>query len=153
MAIPMSPLRGSVGIFRGVHTVVARVSPLASYLKRGWGHPRYNDRAALFAGSQRSALMIDANVSLFRWPFRRLAGDDPAELVARLRNKGVSQARAGSYEALMMRDVSGVNARLAGACLQHGPDFLVPFGVVNPREPDWKEDLRRCHELHKMPGI
>jgi predicted TIM-barrel fold metal-dependent hydrolase len=97
--------------------------------------------------------MIDANVSLFRWPFRRLAGDDPAELVARLRKKGVTQAWAGSYEALIMRDVSGVNTRLAAACREHGADFLVPFGVVNPKEPDWKEDLRRCQEVHKMPGI
>src|ERR1700704_1150497 len=97
--------------------------------------------------------MIDTNVNLFRWPFRRVVGDDPAELVARLRKKGVTQAWAGSFEGLLCRDVAGGNARLATACHQDGPNFLVPFGCVNPKLPDWEEDLRRCSENHHMVGI
>ncbi len=97
--------------------------------------------------------MIDVNVSLFRWPFRRMAGDDPADLVARLRKKGVTQAWAGSFEGLFHRDVAAVNARLVAACRQSGPDFLLPFGTVNPRLPDWQRDLADCHERYRMPGI
>ncbi len=95
--------------------------------------------------------MIDTNVNLFRWPYRRLVGDDPETLVARLREKGVTQAWAGSYEALWSRDMAGVNLRLAEACRRTG--LLLPFGCVNPKLPDWKEDLRRCHEVHHMRGI
>lgn len=97
--------------------------------------------------------MIDTNVNLFQWPFRRLIGDDPEDLVMRLRGKGVAQAWVSSYEGLLCRDVAGVNLRLAAACREHGQNFLVPFGCINPKLTDWEEDLRRCHEIHHMVGI
>lgn len=97
--------------------------------------------------------MIDVNVNLFRWPYRRLAGDDPETLEKRLRARGVTQAWASSYEALLCRAMAGVNLRLAEACNRAGANFFLPFGCINPKLPDWMEDLRRCHEVHRMPGI
>ncbi len=98
-------------------------------------------------------MIVDTNISLGLWPFRRVPGDTAAELIARLKRRNVSQAWAGSFEGVFHRDLTSANARLAKACEAAGTGFLVPFGSINPNSPGWHEDLRRCHEVHRMPGI
>ena len=69
-------------------------------------------------------MIVDTNVTLSRWPFRRLAGDETPDLVARLRKRDVTQAWAGSFDGILHKDIAGVNARLAADCRAQAKDFL-----------------------------
>jgi hypothetical protein len=106
-----------------------------------------------FAAPSKPSALIDTNISLSRWPFRRCPLDDTPSLVAKLREHGVTQAWAGTFDALLHKDLTTANARLADECARHGQGLLVPIGAINPTLSDWETDLRRCVELHKMSGI
>jgi uncharacterized protein len=103
--------------------------------------------------SARPVQLVDVNVNLSRWPLRRVRYDDTAGLVTMLRQKGVTQAWAGSFDGLLHKNLGAVNAALADECRRLGRGLLSPFGSINPKAPDWEEDLRRCSEEHQMRGI
>ena len=98
-------------------------------------------------------MIIDVNVNLSRWPFRRLPCDEVPKLLNRLKKCEVAEAWVGSFDGLFHKDIGGVNARLADECDKQQEVRLVPFGSVNPKLPDWTEDLRRLDEDYHMPGI
>ncbi len=111
------------------------------------------DGPATLAGAKQEHGLVDVNVSLGRWPVRRLPWDNPGRLVEKLHSRGVTQAWAGSFEGLLHKDLAAVNARLAEECQKHGRGFLLPFGSVNPKLPRWEKDLETCAETHRMAGV
>jgi predicted TIM-barrel fold metal-dependent hydrolase len=95
--------------------------------------------------------IIDSNISLFQWPFRRLPLDTTPAIISRLKSLGVVQAWAGTFEGLLHRDLRAVNDRLAKECSAYSE--LIPIGSINPAATGWQNDLNRCIEQHQMPGI
>jgi uncharacterized protein len=97
--------------------------------------------------------IVDTNVHLFDWPFRRLKYGRTEALIAKLRKHRITAAWAGSFEAVLEKQFDLVNRRLADECQSHGDGMLIPIGSVNPAWPGWTADLEECHERHHMPGV
>ena len=96
-----------------------------SRFRKGTGAGRQSAQAVhtRSASERIPGVIIDTNVNISRWPFRRLAGDETPDLVARLRKRNVAQAWAGSFDGILHKDIGGVNARLAAECNTHGRGF------------------------------
>jgi uncharacterized protein len=124
------------------------------FLKRTIGAAAACGLAQLGAANGTSAESItDTHVYLGHWPHQQLSSEDPAKLVADLRQSGVSHAWLSSFDGLFHKDVAGVNQRLAETCGRIGEGMLIPFGTINPTLPDWENDVHRCHDAFHMPGI
>ncbi len=98
----------------------------------------------------KTTALIDTDISLGYWPFAHV-GTDPGELAAQLRENGVVQAWAGSFDALLHHDLDSVNNRLAALSREHS--VFLPMGAVNPKLRGWKRTLDRLATVHHMRGI
>lgn len=111
--------------------------------------PRLSEAKRAPAGGR----LVDTNVTLMQWPMRRLPLDESEVLARTLLEHHVVEAWACSFEALLQPDLTAVNNRLARACKSAPRNLFIPFGAINPARTRWREDLRRCADEHKMPGI
>jgi uncharacterized protein len=105
-------------------------------------------------GAERVVFGSDAGGrTIGQWPFRRHGYEETAALAKKLKNGGVTEAWVSSFEGLLHKDLARVNIRLAAECKTVSEVKLIPFGSINPKWPNWNDDLKRCHEEHGMPGV
>ena len=96
--------------------------------------------------------LTDCNLWLGEHPCRQLPWHGTQAIASNLRAQGVTQAWAGTFDALLHKDLAAANARLAAACqASHG--LILPVGAVNLRLPDWQNDVTRCAQDHGMKAI
>ncbi len=103
--------------------------------------------ASPLIAAETAAGLIDCNIHLGAHPVRALPEIDDDFL----NKRGIAEAWAGSFEALLHRDMSAMNARLVKHCA--ASRLLRAVGSVNPKLPAWEDDLKRCVELHGMKVI
>ena len=92
--------------------------------------------------------MIDVNVSIGHYPFRRFPIDsqDPWTVKRYLQDKGIQQACVSSLHAVFYADPQQGNEELLPRIADD--DFFLPVGVVNPSLQNWEECLDLCVEKY-----
>src|SRR5690606_26285458 len=92
--------------------------------------------------------MIDVNVTLGHYPFRKLPidGSDPAVIKDLLQRCGITRACAGSLNAIFYGDPDQGNDEVLPG-LAKDP-FYLPVGVINPSLHSWRGSLARCVEQY-----
>jgi predicted TIM-barrel fold metal-dependent hydrolase len=133
--------------------VKASLIPAALPIADVLGNPAARSAEPAPGPVPRGPEIIDSNVHLFEWPFRKLKYDRTQPLIAKLRRHRITQAWAGSFEAVLHKQLDAINHRLAEECRTRGDGVLVPIGTINPDWPDWEEELQRCHDRHGMRGL
>jgi len=130
-------------------SLIPAALPLAAALAKSVAHGDEPAAVGVPAGPE----IIDCNVHLFDWPFRKLKYSRTEALISKLRKHRITTAWAGSFEAVLNKQLDAINRRLAEECRTRGDGVLVSIGSVNPARPDWEEDVRRCHEQYGMSGL
>ena len=97
-------------------------------------------------------MTIDFSCTIGPWAFRRLQVTTAEGTRKALRREGIDRAVVSSLPAVLYKNSHAGNEQLAE---ETGPRsrFFIPFAVLNPSFPGWREDLRRCAEDLGMGGL
>lgn len=73
--------------------------------------------------------IVDSNVHLFQCPFRKLKYTRTEALIAKLRKHRITKAWAGSFEAVLHKQLDTVNRQLADECRTRGDARRTPTAI------------------------
>jgi predicted TIM-barrel fold metal-dependent hydrolase len=97
-------------------------------------------------------MTIDFSCTVGPWAFRRLPVTTLEGTRKALRREGIDRAVVSSLPAVLYKDPHPGNEQLAEE-LGSGSGMFVPFAVLNPDWPGWREDLRRCADDLGFRGL
>ncbi len=96
-------------------------------------------------------MIIDANVSLGHWPFRKFLPDSAAKLSKHLESEGVSSALVSAAEAGFCLDPDIYNKLLIRKLRPYSN--LMPIMVINPSLSNWLKTLRRYVDSPEIKAV
>ncbi len=83
--------------------------------------------------------MIDCNVALGDWPFRKVFPRTAQQLVQVMNRCGIDQAWVSTLDGILHKDLESVNGRLYEEVESYA--HLSPVPVLNPNLPGWEYDV------------
>lgn len=99
-------------------------------------------------------MLIDTSAYIGHWPFRKLVGNTPEGLDAIAQKGGITHMFVSSLQAVFYKDVMQGNLELYEDLKNYkGQTKLIPFAIINPTYPAWREDMIRCIKELGFQGI
>lgn len=90
--------------------------------------------------------IIDCNVFIGNWAFRRLRRNTAVDIVAMMDAFGIERACAASADAILYKDCQAGNDKLYEETRAHADRFWL-YATLNPAYPGWERDMSRCVRL------
>jgi uncharacterized protein len=102
-----------------------------------------------------ASMRVDVAAHVGRWPFRPFAPDTVAGLLRRMDATAVEQAVVANLHGLFYQNPQHANRELAEwvAAVPAAGERLVPFAVLNPTYPGWRDGLAECRRRWGFRGI
>lgn len=97
-------------------------------------------------------MLIDCNVHVGRWPFRRLPVEGVSSLLRLMDREGIDRALVAPLESVFLRDGQQGNEGLCTAAAGNR-DRLELLACLRPGAPGAMDDLRRCRERWGFVGL
>ncbi|MFO1062745.1 MAG: amidohydrolase family protein [Pirellulales bacterium] len=97
-------------------------------------------------------MIIDTNAFLGHYPFRRLVGNNAAEMVTTMERAGIGRALVSSLGAVFYRDAHQGNTELIDE-IRNWKDRFIPIAVINPKYAGWQRDLEQVVKSFGMKGV
>lgn len=100
-------------------------------------------------------MLIDMSAYVGHWPFRNLRGNNLEALLTRMNKFGVDKTVVSNLNGMFYVDSQIANEELHAEILSNPlfKDRFIPFAVINPVLPWWKDSLKISREEYGMKGI